>query len=243
LLESLLEAGYGFFRFEEYCRGEASGKYVLLRHDIDRNPQRALQIAEIDAEYGIRSTFYFRAQKSVFKQDVIRAISELNHEIGYHYLDLSAHKGDVQLAVQDFEKHLNMFREIVPVTTISMDGSPMSRYDNRHLWRTYDYHDFGIIGEPYFDVDFSEVLYLTDTGRCWDGDRFSVRDKVKSGFDVSFHSSEDLMRGVSTGALSDQMMLTTHPQRWTDQWPEWLWELLAQNLKNQLKRILVKREG
>ncbi len=38
----------------------------------------------------------------------------------------------------------------------------------------------GIIGEPYFDVDFSRVFYLTDTGRRWDGDAVSVRDKVKS---------------------------------------------------------------
>jgi len=32
--------------------------------------------------------------------------------------------------------------------------------------------------EPYFDVDFKEVLYLTDTGRRWDGDAFNIRDKV-----------------------------------------------------------------
>ncbi len=40
--------------------------------------------------------------------------------------------------------------------------------------------DFGIIAEPYFDVDFKEVLYLTDTGRRWDGDEVSVRDKVEN---------------------------------------------------------------
>jgi len=39
--------------------------------------------------------------------------------------------------------------------------------------------DYGIIAEPYFDMDFKEVLYLTDTGRRWDGDRVSVRDKVE----------------------------------------------------------------
>ena len=42
----------------------------------------------------------------------------------------------------------------------------------------YDYRDYGIIAEPYFDVDFDEVFYLTDTGRRWDGDSVSVRDKV-----------------------------------------------------------------
>jgi hypothetical protein len=37
----------------------------------------------------------------------------------------------------------------------------------------------GIIGEPYFDVDFSKMLYLTDTGRRWDGGIVSVRDKAQ----------------------------------------------------------------
>ena len=62
-----------------------------------------------------------------------------------------------------------------------MHGSPMSPYDNRLLWTKYDYRDYGIIGEPYFDVDFSEVAYYTDTGRRWDGDSVSVRDKMVLG--------------------------------------------------------------
>jgi hypothetical protein len=48
------------------------------------------------------------------------------------------------------------------------------------LWKRYDYRELGIIGEPYLDVDFDEVFYLTDTGRRWDGEAVSVRDKVKA---------------------------------------------------------------
>jgi hypothetical protein len=59
-----------------------------------------------------------------------------------------------------------------------MHGSPLSRYDNRKIWEQFDYRKYGIIGEPYFDVDFSKVLYLTDTGRRWDGEHVSIRDKV-----------------------------------------------------------------
>ena len=76
------------------------------------------------------------------------------------------------------------------VKTICMHGSPLSKWDNRDLWKKYDYRDFGIIAEPYFDVDFDEVFYLTDTGRRWDGDKVSVRDKVK-GTDVRGRRSED----------------------------------------------------
>ena len=60
-----------------------------------------------------------------------------------------------------------------------MHDSPLSKYDNRLLWKYYNYRDYGIIGEPYFDIDFNDVFYLTDTGRRWDGEKVSVRDKVK----------------------------------------------------------------
>ncbi len=32
-----------------------------------------------------------------------------------------------------------------------------------------DYNLIGILGAPYFDVNFNEVFYLSDTGRRWDG--------------------------------------------------------------------------
>jgi hypothetical protein len=104
----------------------------------------------------------------------------LGHEIGYHYEDLSLCKGNYESAIKHFEINLNKFRKIYPVKTICMHGSPLSKWDNRDLWKKYNYRDFGIIGEPYFDMDFDDVFYLTDTGRRWDGDKVSVRDKVKS---------------------------------------------------------------
>jgi hypothetical protein len=56
--------------------------------------------------------------------------------------------------------------------------------DSRDIWKHYDYRLLGLIGEPYLDLDFSKVFYITDTGRCWDGERYSVRgkpmDRVKS---------------------------------------------------------------
>jgi hypothetical protein len=59
------------------------------------------------------------------------------------------------------KKSLARMREIAPMVTICMHGSPLSRWERRLLLQKYNYHDFGITGEPYFDVDFLQVLYLT----------------------------------------------------------------------------------
>ena len=59
-----------------------------------------------------------------------------------------------------------------------MHGSPLSKYDNKKIWEKYDYRDFGIIGDPSFDIDYDEVFYITDTGRAWNNSNVSIRDKV-----------------------------------------------------------------
>ncbi len=44
-----------------------------------------------------------------------------------------------------------------------MHGSPRSKYDNKSIWSNNKYTDYEIIGEPYFDLNFNNVGYLTDT--------------------------------------------------------------------------------
>ena len=134
-----------------------------------------------------------------------------------------------------------------PVKTICMHGSSLSKYNNKLLWKYYDYKDFGIIGEPYFDIDFNEVFYLTDTGRRWNGDRVSVRDKVKSGsvpfrelkgsegksneIWPSYHSTSDIIEAVKNNTFPQKAMITFHPQQWHDRTFPWLKELVWQNVK------------
>lgn len=82
--------------------------------------------------------------------------------------------GGSALALKLFAENLQKFRTLYPVTTICMYGSPRSKFDNRDLWSKYDYHAYGIIAEPYFDLDFNQMAYYTDTGRRWNGESTSV---------------------------------------------------------------------
>jgi len=247
LLQTFQKNGYSFFTFEDYCLGKAKGKYLIIRHDVDLKADNSYRTAKIEHDLSIRASYYFRIVPQSNQPAIIRQIADLGHEIGYHYEDLSITKGDIEAGFNHFKKQLNYFREYYPVKTVCMHGSPTSKHDNRKLWTNFDYHDCGIIGEPYFDfLNRNDVLYFTDTARMWDGDKYNVRDKSMNGVlqqNVSIHSTNDFIQMVENGNNQLPIMLTTHPQRWTDQLPEWLWEMLAQNLKNQLKRILVKREG
>jgi hypothetical protein len=77
-----------------------------------------------------------------------------------------------------FKVNLWKIRKVVNVKIIYAHGSPLSPYSNQILREKYNYKKLGIIREPYLDIDWNEFGYLTDTGRRWNGDSVSVRDKV-----------------------------------------------------------------
>lgn len=190
LLSALKEKGYQFQTFRDFLKDPTS-RCVILRHDVDARKMNSLTTAQLENELGIRGTYYFRIVPDSFDEEVIREVAGLGHEVGYHYEDVSStalrqkisvdESRLVKEALSSFTENLEKLRRIVPVKTVCMHGSPLSKWDNRLLWKYYDYRDFGIVGEPYFDTDFGEVLYLTDTGRRWDGQGVSIRDKVEEG--------------------------------------------------------------
>jgi hypothetical protein len=249
LLTSLLNAGYSTYTFQEWCEGKAQGRFVILRHDVDLKAKQSLATAKIEASLGIKSSYYFRVVPQSNQPEIITAIADLGHEIGYHYEDLSIFKGDCVKALQHFETQLQYFRQFYPVKTICMHGSPSSKWDNKDLWKTNDYRDYGIIGEPYFDLlnnrhTTPKVLYLTDTARMWDGERYSVRDKVLnnqieiSHQGKSIHTTFELIDWLGTYPDQEVIMITTHPQRWTDNIVEWYQELILQWPKNRIKKMI-----
>lgn len=188
LLSALKGCGAPFAGFSDIAAGHPE-KFIVLRHDVDKKPGNALNLARTEALESIRASYHFRAAGGGFEAEVISEIAALGHEIAYHYEDLSAvagrrpyRRGEVDPAVAGkavarFRRNLELLRRLSPVSVISMHGSPLSPVDNRLLWKYYDYHSDGIVCEPYIDIDVSDILYLTDTGRRWDGEGSSVRDR------------------------------------------------------------------
>lgn len=150
----------------------------------------------------------------------------------------------IDAAYQQFCENLEALRQVADITTICMHGSPRSKYDNKDIWKKYDYRKLGIIGEPYFDIDFNVFFYLTDTGRQWDGWRVSVRDKVSqqekwNADGLVFKTTKDIITAANQNSLPERIMITVHPQRWTNSPIEWIKEYVMQNLKNIVKGIMI----
>jgi len=359
LLKAFVDKGFVFSTVHKFRRLDESrlrrdedvdnGRVIILRQDVDRLLENSLAIARIQKEMGIKSTFYFRSVPQSFAPSVIVEIAGMEHEIGYHYEDLSMAAQKLRVegkapafakatagkagtlrggkcirnnaehgtwnaeplfedAIESFGRNLERLRRYADVKTICMNGSPMSRWDSRLLWKYYNCREFGIEVEPYFDLNFEEMLYLTDTGRKWKGQKYSIRDKpVGSSFakakedrgwnsskvsvrdkveggrqkaeggneiehetwnlemfgdwvvkpipgslmnmtekstefqaKYNFRSTNNIIWAAERGELPDRLMMTFHPQRWTDQVVPWVKELVWQTTKNVAKFFLIK---
>ena len=174
LLQALQKADYKCITFEQYClltdaEKHTDKRYVILRHDVDKRAWCSLKTAQAEQQLGANASYYFRVVKESNQPDIINKIKDLGHEIGYHYEDMSLCDGDSVQAKEHFARWLQYFRQYYAVKTICMHGAPQSGWDSKDLWKICNYREFGIIGEPYFDTDFTDIFYLTDTGRRWDG--------------------------------------------------------------------------
>lgn len=248
LLEALQAKGYELISYRDYVtkRSRDHEKYVILRHDVDAKPWNSLKTAQIEHALGAKATYYFRVGAESNVPEVIKSIAQLGHEIGYHYEDMSLCGGKIDEAWSHFQTWLDYFRQYYAVETICMHGAPTSKWDGKDLWKKYDYKTVGVIGEPYMDTDFSDVFYLTDTGRCWDGYKVSVRDKIPAHQDewtkagLTWHTTPQLLQVIEADLLPNHVMMTTHPQRWTNNRAAWLKELVLQTMKNWIKKLWIK---
>ncbi len=241
LLDALILSGYEFQTFKEYLQWPLD-KVVILRHDVDKKPGNSLCFAEIEHDKGLKASYFFRVVPESLDADILIKIKTLGHEIGYHYEDMDPAKGDPEKAIKSFGQNLEKLRKLAPIDTICMHGSPLSKYDNKDLWKHYDYHEYGIIGEPYFDLDYANVFYVTDTGRKWNNRDASIRDKVESPFEIEVKSAQHFIELIKAGQMPEQMMINTHPQRWNDAAVPWVVELVSQTVKNQIKKVISRRE-
>jgi len=211
LLSILKEDNLNILPVKDYLSERPGKNFLILRHDVDRNPQKSLKIAEIEAEFDVKSTYYFRYPHT-FDTNIIQRISEMGHEIGYHYEVFSKAKGDREKAIEMFNDEIKKFQKIVDLKTACMHGSPTSEYDNRNLWEFIDFEKYGLLGDAFFSVDDFEIYYFTDTGRRWD-DKYNLRDKYEYNDVEGVESTEDLLNILKKRKIK-KLYITTHPERW-----------------------------
>ena len=93
LLRRALDAGYRVTSIERFWHLIVDGavdpaeRYLILRHDIDTDPETAAAMWQIECDLGIEGSYFFRL--STVDPGLMRAIAESGGEASYHYEELA----------------------------------------------------------------------------------------------------------------------------------------------------------
>lgn len=245
LCYALREAGYVSLTISDYLdtnRERLPQKFVLLRHDVDSRPRHALKLAAIEQQHGLKATYYFRTIPSVFDPETMQQVVAMGHEVGYHYETLGQTRGNILEAIALFRRELIRLREFVPVTSASMHGSPLKRWDNRDIWQHTVPAEFDLLGEAYRDIDYDAVVYLNDSGRTWHPKRYNLRDHTTVLQNYDIDSTLELIELLKSDRVQ-QVCISAHPERWQEGWLRWSMQAMRDVAINWTKTVIKRVRG
>ncbi len=88
LLDRFGEHGYTTVDFEAAVPG---ARHLVLRHDLDLSVEAALPMAELEAERGIRASYFVQLRSALYNTfaepsfGALLRLTEMNHSIGLHF--------------------------------------------------------------------------------------------------------------------------------------------------------------
>ena len=109
-------------------------KWIAIKHDVETNVKKAMKIAEIEAKNDIKATYYIQSYLLKDNYKDLKIISDMGHEVSYHYDVLDSNLGDFKKAIYEFSATLKDFDNYgFKVQSVCPHGNPMM---NRSGWNS-----------------------------------------------------------------------------------------------------------
>lgn len=195
LIEGLKAGGYRFVLFGE----AAAGRQVIWRHDVDFSMHRAARLAAIEAESGVKATYFVNPRSDFYSlaepevAALATRIADAGHDVGLHFDPAAYGRRDWTLA--RLETAVARERQILelildrPVRAMSWHNPDMS-----NLLQITDEEICSLIN-AYGGRYRSDFVYASDSNGYW---RFKPMAEV-----------------IAEG--HERLHLLTHPGWWTPQ--------------------------
>ena len=158
LINTFIMQGYNFkFFLDDF----ADKNIVYLRHDVDFNISYAYEMAHLDFQMNVRSTFFFLINSEMYNLlepsniQLIREVSELGHQIALHVDErhVTSHA--------DFLKQMMIFCQMFPFANRKIISRHRPNLLRIPEWITPDYEDV------YQEKFFNRIEYASDSRGEW----------------------------------------------------------------------------
>lgn len=177
LIRLLRDEGYMVTNYHDYSACRKESDIVILRHDIDSSVGKAYEMAQLENELGIQSTYFVLVTSEFYNiaakknAGMLKEIYSMGHEIGLHFDEVCyAGKGlDEMAAMAEREKEILQNIVGVPITTVSMHRPSKMMLEGDI--------SFPSMINSYSSIFFKEFKYLSDSRMHW---RENAEEIIKS---------------------------------------------------------------
>ncbi len=180
---------------------------LVIRHDIDIMPGRALRMGLIEKDLGIKSAYFFMTDNPIYNifsdqtQYVMQKLREYGHEIGLHYdraSELLGGKTDIHTVKEILQSRLSYQFDLISFHKPDQDTSKekylfgMLNVFSEYLLKKFKYFSDSYgewrFGHPLQseEFDLEKHLYLNLHPEWWTEDVESV-DEIKFGLLRDIH--------------------------------------------------------
>jgi len=212
LLDDLVAAGFPLHPIRDYFAAPVAPPFVYLRHDIERQPRRALAMARREADRGIRASYYFRCDaRGQFPAGIMRHLADLGHEVGFRYECLGRCRGNTDTALVRFETELAAARQITLIETVAPLGQRLLPAQRTDSTTGVGPEGLTLLGDA-AAIDYTHILYITDSGGCF-GSRHNRHDHSGGPQLGEPVTPRDLAAWLLEQGVQ-RVMLNCHPERW-----------------------------
>lgn len=222
--QQICNTGVLLYTVEKACKniGDLNKPFIIIKHDVESKPEKALKISKIEHSFGIKATYYvhsffLRNPKNIA---ILKEIISLGHEVGYHYDVLDSNDGDKNNATKEFRESLSFFAENgFTIKTVCPHGNPLKKrvgYSSNKdfLLDTKIRELFNNIVDVYItfpDMLDKDYLYVTDAKYA-----YFYRDAKTTKTDATeellpLDGKDDIIKMIQDG---QSMIISTHSHRY-----------------------------
>ena len=142
-----------------------SGRKIILRHDIDFCPERALQIANLEKKLSVYSTYFFLINTDFYNlqfennKKILNEILNLGHDIGLHF--------DASLYDSSDDLHKGCRKEVQVLESIINKKINIVSF-HRPSKKILNMNDkIGDLKHTYMNKFVKDIFYCSDSQGLW----------------------------------------------------------------------------
>ncbi len=193
--KDLLKVAAQKYEFIDYPNLNPDKNQILWRHDLDMHPEKALKMAEIEAELGLKSVYFILLHSEFYNllspivSDQIKKIRDLGHSIQLHF---DAYYYNIQNE-NDLDSHILKEKGLLE-SLFDIEIDTFSFHNNTPFTLSCENETYGGLINTY-SSSIKKLPYCSDSNGHW---RF---DRLKE-----FIQNSD----------QNQIHVLTHPVWWHD---------------------------